>query len=346
LPAFLREMYTTIPVIRSIIYQSVARGANLQELCACLKLSQEDLNHSDQIIKEVELVFALWKKALESTGDKYLGLHIGNEISPSMLGLVGYLMQNSPTALDAYKAFVEHQRKVSGWFSYELHINDNEVSLIVILHPVWLKASPATAFHGLSMALAGTLNVIQMVSSVRIVPLYAELIFPGRGMIAEYENVLNCRVFFSREKNRIVFRKSDLIAPVLNYDQSLHALFNKLLKNKDKEAKKELTLSERLQEIIVNDFKGQAPPIEIIASYLNQSVRSLQRKLKANGISYRLISKESKKRLAINILENSNAKIADVAKVLGYSEVASFRKAFKTWTNTTPIMVRKATKRI
>lgn len=337
-------MYTTIPVIRSIIYQSVARGANLQELCSCVKLSQEDLNHSEKNISEIEFVFALWHKALESTGDKYLGLHIGNEISPSMLGLVGYLMQNSPTALDAYKAFLEHQRKVSGWFSYELQMDENEVSLIIILHPVWLKASPTTGFHGVSMAMAGTLNIIQMLSSSRIVPVYAELIFPGRGAVAEYENVFNCSVFFSRNKNRIVFKKSDLTLPVLNYDHSLYALFNKLLKNKEKEAKRKLTLSEQLQEIILNDFKGQAPPIEIIASYMNQSVRSLQRKLTSIGISYRLISQESKKKLAINILKNSNAKIADVAKVLGYSEVASFRKAFKTWTNATPIMIRKATK--
>jgi AraC-like DNA-binding protein len=46
------------------------------------------------------------------------------------------------------------------------------------------------------------------------------------------------------------------------------------------------------------------------------------------------------KEIAVNLLKNSNAKVNTISQLLGYTEPSSFRKAFKSWTDATPVQVK------
>jgi AraC-like DNA-binding protein len=67
------------------------------------------------------------------------------------------------------------------------------------------------------------------------------------------------------------------------------------------------------------------------------SERSLQRKLQAERLSYRSLTLNLKKELAYNLLKNSNATVHTISDVLGYTEPSAFHRAFKGWTNSTPM---------
>jgi AraC-like DNA-binding protein len=102
------------------------------------------------------------------------------------------------------------------------------------------------------------------------------------------------------------------------------------------------TFGDQVKKMISTDFKGQVPPIEVIASRMNMTARSFQRRLQEEGQSYRNISSQLRKEFAMQLLNTSHSKMEEIAEVLGYSEASAFRRAFKTWTDTSPTKMRKA----
>lgn len=89
-------------------------------------------------------------------------------------------------------------------------------------------------------------------------------------------------------------------------------------------------------------FKGQIPTVEEAAAAMNMTVRTLQRKLTEEQTSFRQIANEVKKEISLQLMKNAN--LTEVADVLGYSDLPAFRRAFKSWTKSTPKEVKKQMK--
>jgi AraC-like DNA-binding protein len=68
--------------------------------------------------------------------------------------------------------------------------------------------------------------------------------------------------------------------------------------------------------------------------YMSES--SLRRRLQAEQTSYQAIKDEVRCQVAIDMLLHENARIADIAELLGFTEPSSFVRSFKGWTGYTP----------
>ena len=65
------------------------------------------------------------------------------------------------------------------------------------------------------------------------------------------------------------------------------------------------------------------------------SVRTLQRRLVDSGTTFRSVSDEVRRQLALGYLADPAVSIAEVAFLLGFSEQRSFNRAFRRWTGET-----------
>ena len=83
------------------------------------------------------------------------------------------------------------------------------------------------------------------------------------------------------------------------------------------------------------------PTIDDVAAQLSVTVRTLQRRLKAGGISYRDLLGECQRRIALEELSRDELTIREVAIGLGYSDPAHFVRAFRRWTGCSPIEYRR-----
>jgi AraC-like DNA-binding protein len=81
---------------------------------------------------------------------------------------------------------------------------------------------------------------------------------------------------------------------------------------------------------------GRFPGIEELADRLHVTSRTLRRKLQAEGTSYASILASVRKDLAIQHLRTTRMKVDEIAEALGFSDVASFRQAFRKWTGRSP----------
>jgi len=83
------------------------------------------------------------------------------------------------------------------------------------------------------------------------------------------------------------------------------------------------------------------PTIDDTAHRLGIPVRTLQRRLKEDGLSYSTLVEQARHELACRLLDKPGAKAAAVAKALGYTDPSSFSRAFRRWTGMSPRVYRR-----
>lgn len=74
----------------------------------------------------------------------------------------------------------------------------------------------------------------------------------------------------------------------------------------------------------------------MVYANFNLSKRTLQPKLKDEGISFQQIANEVRKDLAVCYLTSGNYQVKAIAHILGYKEQTALIRAFKRWTGKTP----------
>jgi AraC-like DNA-binding protein len=78
-----------------------------------------------------------------------------------------------------------------------------------------------------------------------------------------------------------------------------------------------------------------------VAKQMAMSTRTLQRELKKRGADFKHLAEDTRRRFAINYLEDRQNTLTEVAFLLGYSELSAFNRAFKRWTGSTPLDYRR-----
>lgn len=85
--------------------------------------------------------------------------------------------------------------------------------------------------------------------------------------------------------------------------------------------------------------------IEDAASSLGLSVRTLQRRLAEAGLSYTALRNQVRLEKASRLIDDSDARLIDVAYQLGFSDPSHFTRAFKSWTGLAPRQFRQRMRR-
>lgn len=99
--------------------------------------------------------------------------------------------------------------------------------------------------------------------------------------------------------------------------------------------------SGQVRDVVFAQPRGPLTEAEAAAA-LHLSTRTLRRRLAAEGHSFRSLLDEVRSALACELLSGTDLPTAAIADRLGYSESASFTRAFRRWTGMSPLRWRKA----
>lgn len=86
--------------------------------------------------------------------------------------------------------------------------------------------------------------------------------------------------------------------------------------------------------------------MQSVARALELSVRSLRRRLAAEGKAYDDVLHEALAIVAKHFLRDPSRTIREIAYEMGFSDPSTFHRAFKRWTGTTPNAFREHEMRI
>jgi AraC-like DNA-binding protein len=89
-------------------------------------------------------------------------------------------------------------------------------------------------------------------------------------------------------------------------------------------------------EIVVRLLSDGPPDVASVAKAMGVSVRTLQRRLLAAGLTFVGIVARARLDVARQLLDDPARRVIDVALDLGYSDHAHFTRAFARWTGLAP----------
>ena len=150
----------------------------------------------------------------------------------------------------------------------------------------------------------------------------------------------NTKIKFNQSRNSFEFPQKLLKKQLMFSDQ--HEL-NQAQKLCDVELKNIEALND-LSEVVKSKLSRAAlplPNIEVIASDLNISVRTLRRRLESLGIQYIDLKQEVLNTKALELLSLSDLSLQQISWELGYSDYKSFSRSFKKLNKFTPSQYRK-----
>lgn len=332
----------------SMLHALGANGLDADALARAAGLDPAALAHPDGRVPGAHME-RLWGAAVRATGDPHLGLHLGAEAEAGPLSVVGYVLQSAATLGDALGAFAHYvtlftdglavrvARPATGALGGEAALEMETVGAASTNYLVRQPRQPMEATVAGAVAIAGTLVG-------KPLPLVAvEMAHAGdAGAAAEAARVFGVGVQYGAERYRIRFASRALAWPVRGASPSLLAAFETQAAAAAEAfaAQTARPVTERALRAVAERLRGEVPTIQEIAAALAVGVRTLQRRLGDEGTRFSDVLDEARHALALQHLA-TDAAVAEVGFLLGFSEPSAFTRAFRRWTGMSPTAYRR-----
>jgi len=184
--------------------------------------------------------------------------------------------------------------------------------------------------------LASIHTISREVTTESFIPVEVHFKHPAPALITDHQAYFGCPVFFNSDRDALLVAFDTLEAPNVLGDDSLSAFFDTHLEAELSKYAGDSSVEQRIKIYVSRNLSEGIPTISAVADHLCMSSRTLQRRLKDSGLTYQRLVDESRRRLAENLLHQTNYSLNEIAFMAGFSDQSAFTRAFKRWAGQTP----------
>ncbi|WP_240343977.1 AraC family transcriptional regulator [Paenibacillus sp. SYP-B3998] len=319
------------PIVKTIVIKGhdkadFFRRANIDESFLHdteARLSGEDLE------RMTELAAAI-------TSDEMFGLHQGQNIEVSDLGILGYVMLHSKTIGQALAAYQKYNVIVCNGYNISWEVEGNDV--IITMSSNHVHRQPAR--HCMEDMGSSLYHLMIRLSCRPISLKEVDFTHALSSELEAYRSVLGITPRFGKDANTIRMSKDVLEYPILFADPKLLGTFEVIAEEARQRFMRGRVFSDQLYNWIIKCMPMYFPSLKDTARAFKMSVRSIQAKLKQEDTTYQDLIHRVRRELAVGYLAKAEYKVAEVAYLLHFSEPSAFQSAFKKWTGVTPRQYR------
>lgn len=275
--------------------------------------------------------------AADLCNDPDIGLQIGETIKPGHFGVLGYACMTAKNLGEALTRALNYQTLVADICLYSLAF-DNDNVILTIDFPYSTEPNK----HLESENLASSISFAKWICGDNTPPTKILLQQDPPQNIDLYASAFDCELIFQADKTQVIFSKSLLNITLPQADHAMHAMMEKRAEELLLKANESQSLSNRVMFILSEILQDGEPSLEKLAKAMELNVRTLQRQLKTENISYQNLLEQVRKNLALVYINQPELSLIDIAFLLGFSEQSSFQRAFKRWTGETPGKYKKS----
>ncbi len=329
-------------MLQALIAFCTDRGLDSTKIITLSGFSMQQLMNSSKFEITDQQVENLWKNIIQFSGDELIGLHFGATMQLAALNIVGQIVQTSSNVKDALLMVRSLMHVVTDFYMMEIKLDQNSC-VIQYQKNKDLDHFPITQRQWGDFLIALTIYELKGLLIQNLQPTKIGLPSFQRDHRIAYEKILKCRV---RETDHytVEFPKECLDFPIITANYEIQTLLVNQVNQLQNPNELRGSLSKRIFNFLITNSYLYALSIEVVAGNFNVSVRTLQRKLKDEGVSYVQIVEEVRKSLAIHYIQNSTSSVKEISTILGYAEPSAFVRAFKKWTDKTPIEYRNSSR--
>ncbi len=290
-----------------------------------------------------EKVHALVRVLLELTGDPALGLDAGRHYHPETFGLLGAVALVTPRMREVMDLFIQYPHLTFTFFVHRFDEAGPDRSRLLFVEDGELDAALHRFHLDRELAFVAESARTFWPDSYREILRAYEFDYPEPAEAARYRAFFPCEVRFGTAQAAVVGDFTRDLPRGETNPLGVGVLKEHLSSFAGGTRDGDDIVDRVRQEIAVAVTARRAlPAIGRIAAVVGLSERALRRQLTAQGTSFRALTDEVVAPLAKRYLRESGLSVADVAERVGYSDPASFVRAFRRWTGTTPDLFRSA----
>ena len=280
----------------------------------------------------------IFATALQCSGDATLGLEIGAAMHMPSYGILGYTMMICPSLRRALQCTLDYPTLLGSYFDLGVEVRTDWAWMTV---GGYHYRADMEVFNT-DMCVASLWALVCDVLGARRAPLALRFAFGPPAHAAAYTQVLGCAPEFDAGETAFAFPAAWLDQPLpLAEPVSCHmalAQCEQLEREWSRAAGDGLMA--RVLRLLYADPRRYAN-LETLAEALCLSGRTLRRRLQTSGTSFQVLRDQALRERALEYLHKTPLPIAHISDLLGYSEPASFRQAFRRWTGKSPSELRR-----
>lgn len=332
---------TDASVVLRLGYQAIRRsGLPTEEILAKagVALKQVETNHRTPLSAQ----HAFWLAAEEVSKDPDIGLHLGEYLPLYRGQVIEHLFISSENFGEGLKRALAYQRLISDAFHASLVIEEDRCYLTNGEQGIW--ADNLVNRHFSECALSGILRFFKFLTEGRFNPIYIDFNFSQGALDEEYFRVYECPVSLGQKETRLYFDPAILEYQLWQAEPELSQLHEQLAIEKLQELARYDLVGE-VRRAIGSTLESGETTLETVAHQLNITPRRLRTHLSEAQTSFQHILSDYRCRLAKKLLASTSESVERIVYLTGFSEPSTFYRAFKRWTNETPVEYRKRKQR-
>lgn len=320
---------TTLHAVALALELATERGIqDPASLLANSGIQPKQLRHPDMRIT-VAQERQVFLNATASYAD--LGLEIGSRMHVTSYGLLGYTLLSAATLGDALRIAFAYPALLGTLFELNLKADGDTA---------WIEArdyreSEALEVFNTEFCLASLKLICGDLLGCTLTLRAAHFRHTQPSYGARYEDTFGCPTHFGAAENAFEFDASFLAQRLPLADTVTHRDMQARIERLNLEFVQRQDLITRTRAIIAAALPGSLG-LNDLAQSLGCSSRSLRRRLQEAGTHYQALLDEIRYAHARALLHQERLPISHVAEVMGYSETASFRHAFRRWSGMNP----------
>nr|MDQ3819643.1 AraC family transcriptional regulator [Acidobacteriota bacterium] len=286
----------------------------------------------------------LMKAGIELTGEPALALLFGEAVRMQEITIVGLIGEAAETTEEA-------RQQINRYARLMLDEGDDRISehleLVREHGHVWLKAtSPLYVQNSFliesafARCICGGREGFGATHDFSKWPYPKAIHFTHRepSYRAEYDRIFRVPLFFSSQMNALLMDEA-FLSLRLPQSRMNRYVFGVLSEHADallKSLEGSKTTRGRVESLLMPILHTGEASMEAIARELGVSRPTLFRRLKAEGVTFEQVLDELRRKLALDYLSGKKVSVNETAYLVGFSDPASFSRAFKRWTGHSP----------
>jgi AraC-like DNA-binding protein len=286
----------------------------------------------------IETVHELLRGAILITGDEDIGLKAAQLIEIGDYGALEYAASTAQNGREAFLLVGRYMRLIND--ALTLSIRTEGERAVISLESAVVMPRAAEDFE------VAAFFVVAMGWVPSALPTTFEVRFQHArpADTQHYARVFSDRatICFDQPVAGFSFPNSTLSSPLPSADPKLHALIRQHADNLLAELPQADSVTARVRVLLTQGFASGKSSADYVASSLHVSPSTLTRKLEREGTNFKTLHDEMRRSLALRYVGQSDLTLSEIAFLLGFSQSAAFHRAFKRWTEQTPLEYRTA----
>ncbi len=328
---FMRKTYATISsaMVRQTINYCVDQGLNNEYSKEVFGDDMLRVHYPEGRIESKKLAH-YYEIAARELEDPLIGVKVGHTLLPNILGLIGDAAFSAPSVGHAVDTIQRYIALLTEALVIEISTDIYGVSIFV--RPF---NEEAVSYHQIEGLITTCVKYLGM-SVVQFDGVVVRLKHDRTQYAQEYRFYLKADIKFGCSDYEIRLPARLIQQRIVSRDNERHIESISEVERSLKRLQSNASKTDLLKNYFGETSLKEQSDVHAAATFLNLSVRKLQRELKQEGSSFTKLLDEHKKDVAIKLLTDDNQAASTIAESLGFYDDSAFYKAFKRWTGFTP----------